>query len=90
MFYAVDLTGKSTVVCIHPRYFVTFRHGRHLQLKVGDVIRIFHAKIGTNEQDGYEISVVDMNEKLDFILLRSKEIVVPVNLTKIFPIYSIY
>lgn len=90
MFYAVDSAGKSTVVCVHPRYFVTFRHGTHLQLKVGDVVRIFHAKIGINEQVGYDVSVVDMNEKLDFILLRSKEIVVPVNLAKIFPIFSIY
>ncbi|KAE9546653.1 hypothetical protein FO519_010135 [Halicephalobus sp. NKZ332] len=77
MFYAVDSAGKSTVVCIHPRYFVTFRHGTHLHLQVGNTIRIFHAKSETNEQDGYEVTVVDMNEKLDFILLRSKEIIVP-------------
>uniref|UniRef100_A0A914EN09 Uncharacterized protein n=1 Tax=Acrobeloides nanus TaxID=290746 RepID=A0A914EN09_9BILA len=78
MFYAVDSAGKSTVVCIHPRYFVTFRHGTHLQLQVGSVIRIFNAKSETNEQDGYEVTVVDLNERLDFILLRSKEIIVPI------------
>ncbi|CAD6198109.1 unnamed protein product [Caenorhabditis auriculariae] len=78
MFYASDLAGKSTVVCVHPRYFVTFRHGTHLLLQLGSAMKIFHATAEDqpNAESGWEVTVVDINEKLDFILLRSKENIV--------------
>uniref|UniRef100_A0A1I7WCD9 LTD domain-containing protein n=1 Tax=Heterorhabditis bacteriophora TaxID=37862 RepID=A0A1I7WCD9_HETBA len=46
MFFSYDSMGKSTVICIHPRFFVTFRHGSHLQLKKGDALTIYNAKQG--------------------------------------------
>ncbi|CAI4220914.1 unnamed protein product [Auanema sp. JU1783] len=78
LFNASDSTGKLTVACVHPRYFVTFRDGTHLQL--GNTIKIFPATAQDQprirRESGYEVKVVDINEKLDFILLRSKENIV--------------
>lgn len=76
MFFAKDDAGKSCVVCVHPRYFVTFRHGTHLQLRVGDPLTIYKAKSDFNES--FTVTVVQLNEMLDFILLKSDEDVVEV------------
>ena len=84
MFFAKDSTGKSTVVCVHPRFFVTFRHGTHLQFRIGDVLRIFPAMCETNRHEGYDVAVVDINEMADFVLLRSHKIIVEVNLPILF------
>lgn len=84
MFYSMDASCKSTVVCIHPRYFVSFRHGTHLQLKIGDLLTIFHAKNEDCEQKEHRVSVVYINENLDFILLKSKKTIVTVYLSKAF------
>ncbi|KAE9546346.1 hypothetical protein FO519_010442, partial [Halicephalobus sp. NKZ332] len=74
MFFARDEARKSCVVCIHPQYFVTFRHGTHLQLRVGDSLTIYKAKSDFDES--FTASVVQINDMLDFILLKSDEHVV--------------
>lgn len=79
MFYAFDqLVGKSTVVCVHQRYFVTFRHGTHKELSVGSAMKIYHAMSEPNEGNAIDVNVVDINEQFDFILLRSKKEIVDV------------
>ncbi|KAE9556268.1 hypothetical protein FO519_000451 [Halicephalobus sp. NKZ332] len=72
MFFLRDHMGKSTVICIHPRFFVTFRHGSHLQLKAGDSLMIYKAEQEVEEQVGINVCVVKIDEALDFILLKSE------------------
>jgi hypothetical protein len=89
MFYAVDRVGKSTVVCINERYFATFRHGTHLEWKENETkLRIYPAKCAANHA-GYEVTVVYINETADLVILRSNDIVVPVNLIKILKILQL-
>ncbi|KAE9546980.1 hypothetical protein FO519_009808, partial [Halicephalobus sp. NKZ332] len=72
MFFLRDHMGKSTVICIHPRFFVTFRHGSHLQLKAGDALTIYKAEQEAEEQVGINVCVIKINDALDFVLLKSE------------------
>lgn len=76
MFFLQDQMGKATTICVHPRFFVTFRHGTHLQLKLGDALTMYSAEKEANEQVGIDVCVVNVNEKLNFVLLKSKSDVV--------------
>uniref|UniRef100_A0A1I7SHC3 Uncharacterized protein n=2 Tax=Bursaphelenchus xylophilus TaxID=6326 RepID=A0A1I7SHC3_BURXY len=76
MFFLPDQMGKSATICVHPRFFVTFRHGTHLRLKVGDALTMYTAEKEANEQVGIDVCVVNVNEELDFVLLKSKSDVV--------------
>lgn len=78
MFFLHDQCGKATTICVHPRFFVTFRHGTHLQFKIGDKLTIYSAEKEVNEQAGIDVCVVNVNEALDFVLLKSKSDVVEV------------
>lgn len=70
--------GKATAICVHPRFFVTFRHGTHLQFKLGDALTIYSAEKEMDEQIGIDVCVVKVNEALDFVLLKSESDVVEV------------
>ncbi|CAD6192679.1 unnamed protein product [Caenorhabditis auriculariae] len=72
MFYLHDHLGQATAICVHPRYFVSFRHGSHLQLKLGETLKMYTADKEVDEQVGMHVSVVKVNEELDFILLKSE------------------
>lgn len=72
MYFSRDKMGKSAVICIHPRFFVTFRHGSHIQLKVGDPLTIYKAEKEDEQQVGINVCVVNINEALDFVLLKSE------------------
>jgi hypothetical protein len=89
MFFLSDYMGKSIVVCIHPRFFVTFRHGSHLEYKDDDVLTIYKVNEEIQEQVGIEVSVVKVHEELDFVLLKSKFEVVEV-ISYIFFIVNIF
>lgn len=78
MFYLFDQCGKSCVICVHPRFFVTFRHGTHQQFKIGDKLTMFEAEKEMNEQTGVEVEVVQTNEARDFVLLQCESNVVDV------------
>lgn len=72
MFFLHDQMGKAAVICVHPRFLVTFRHGTHLNFKIGDELTIYHAEKEVNEQTGVNVFVVKINEALDFVLLKSE------------------
>ncbi|KAI6203961.1 hypothetical protein M3Y94_00617600 [Aphelenchoides besseyi] len=74
MFYFWDSDVKSSVVCIHKHYFVTFRHGSHLQLRLGEQLIIYKAV--SEPTKTFNATVVLINENLDFILLNTKEKIV--------------
>lgn len=71
MFFLRNAINKSTVICVHPRFFVTFRHGPHLKLKIGDDLIIFQALQESEDQIGINVSVVQIDDILDFVLLKS-------------------
>ncbi|KAI6224822.1 hypothetical protein M3Y95_00793100 [Aphelenchoides besseyi] len=71
MFYLNDEFGKAATICVHPRFFVTFRHGTHVRLKIGDVVKMYHAEKEINEQHGVEVRVAQIHPTFDFILLKS-------------------
>ncbi|KAI6235032.1 hypothetical protein M3Y95_00008500 [Aphelenchoides besseyi] len=54
---------KTNVICVHPRFFVTFRHGSHKNLNIGN-------------KYGIKVSVAQIHETFDFILLKSESDVV--------------
>lgn len=76
MFFLHDQMGKATTICVHPRFFVTFRHGTHLQFKLGDELTMYSAEREVSEQTGVNVCVVEVNEALDFVLLKSESDVV--------------
>jgi hypothetical protein len=71
MFFLIRSCTKSVVVCVHPRFFVTFRHGTHGALKVGDKLKIYKANEPVEDYNGIDVSVAQINERFDFILLKS-------------------
>lgn len=76
MFFSHDDAGKSCVICVHPRYFITFRHGTHLQFYVGDLLTIYKAKSDFDES--FTVTVAQINEMSDFILLKSEKDIIEV------------
>lgn len=89
MFFLHDHVGKATTICVHPRFFVTFRHGTHLQFKLGDELTMYSAEKEIREQTGVKVCVVNVNEALDFVLLKSQSDVVDVR-SQIFLIFCCY
>ncbi|CAI2347279.1 unnamed protein product [Caenorhabditis sp. 36 PRJEB53466] len=75
MFFLNEKT-KSTTICVHPRFFVTFRHGSHRRFDIGDNLKLYHAQKEVDEQTGIEVRVAKIFEAYDFILLKSKSDVV--------------
>ncbi|KAI6227839.1 hypothetical protein M3Y95_00558900 [Aphelenchoides besseyi] len=43
MFYLHKDNIKTNVICVHPRFCVTFRHGTHVQLTIGDLLTMYSA-----------------------------------------------
>ncbi|KAI6179515.1 hypothetical protein M3Y98_00618800 [Aphelenchoides besseyi] len=72
MFFLYDDIGKATVICLHSRYLVTFRHGPHLQFKIGDTLKIYKVEKKINEEVRIDVCVIKVNEGLDFVLLKSE------------------
>ncbi|CAD6199428.1 unnamed protein product [Caenorhabditis auriculariae] len=73
MFYLHDqLHGKATTICVHPHFFVTFRHGTHQKFNLNDTMKMYRAQEEVGEENGIEVSVANINEPLDFVLLKSQ------------------
>ncbi|CAI5455284.1 unnamed protein product [Caenorhabditis angaria] len=73
MFYLHDqLHGKATTICVHPHFFVTFRHGSHQKFNLKDTMKMYRAQEEVGEENGIEVSVANINEPLDFVLLKSQ------------------
>ena len=64
-------------------FFITFRHGSHLQLKAGDALTIDKAEQEAEEQVGINVYVAKINDTLDFVLLKSEVDVVGMKSLKI-------
>lgn len=75
-FFLNDEHGKAAAICLHPRYFVSFRHGSHLKFNLGDTMQIYPENGRRDEKDGISVTVVEIEESLDFLLLNSEKKVV--------------
>uniref|UniRef100_A0A1I7TB45 Peptidase A1 domain-containing protein n=1 Tax=Caenorhabditis tropicalis TaxID=1561998 RepID=A0A1I7TB45_9PELO len=85
MFYVQDDLGKASTVCLHPRFFATFRHGSHLSLKLGDKLTMYNADTDIDQQTGTIVTVAKIDESLDFVILQSNEDVVSRGPTVVHP-----
>ncbi|CAI4220850.1 unnamed protein product [Auanema sp. JU1783] len=71
MFYLNEQT-KSTTICVHPKFFVTFRHGTHSHFNIGDSLKIYPVEEENGSGFGVDVRVANIYEAYDFILLKSE------------------
>jgi hypothetical protein len=71
MFVLIDGMMKSTVICVHPRFFVTFRHGTHGRFQIGEQLQIHKANEAARQDNAIHVSVAQVHEEFDLILLKS-------------------
>ncbi|KAI6196687.1 hypothetical protein M3Y94_01138200 [Aphelenchoides besseyi] len=68
MFYLHKDNIKTNVICVHPRFCVTFRHGTHVQLTIGDLLTMYSAIRKVDQQYG-------IKSKSDVVYVRYKSFV---------------
>lgn len=66
------------MLCVHPRFFVTFRHGPHKKFTINAPLTIYSAGEDAERAVGVSVHMVHTNDSLGFVLLKSEVDVVEV------------